>query len=144
VVNHCESLEIIYPNNRQKDENFNLKTFLLTISFFCYEEHFCHHWPLILLVQNLRISAQKFHNSIKVLALFAGYSAYAYFENCDPIAATWVDKRDQILPYLSLYIFGDIAPGVAGIYLRGVNNAFIDDSIRSLFFRLGDAKCKNI
>ena len=60
---------------------------------------------------------------ISILALFAGYTAYAYFEQCDPIKAEWVDSRDQIIPYLSLYMFGEIAPGVAGIYISAVFSA---------------------
>ena len=52
-----------------------------------------------------------------------GYCCYAYFQYCDPWRNDWIAARDQIVPYLSLYMFATIAPGVAGIYLSAVFGA---------------------
>ena len=52
-----------------------------------------------------------------------GYCCYAYFQYCDPWKNDWIEARDQIVPYLSLYMFATIAPGVAGIYLSAVFGA---------------------
>ena len=49
------------------------------------------------------------------MAMLTGWCAYAYFENCDPIQNEWIGARDQIIPYLSLYMFAAIAPGVARV-----------------------------
>ena len=57
------------------------------------------------------------------MALLAGWGAHAYFEKCDPISAGWVTDRDQILPYLTLYLFSEAWPGVAGIYMSAVFGA---------------------
>ena len=70
--------------------------------------------------------------SISVMALLAGWCAHAYFENCDPIQAGWVTDRDQILPYLSLYLFAEAAPGVAGIYMSAVFGASLSTTSSSI------------
>ena len=49
-----------------------------------------------------------------------GYCCFAYFQYCDPWQNGWIAARDQIVPYLSLYMFGKVAPGIAGVYLRRV------------------------
>ena len=35
-----------------------------------------------------------------LMSLFCGYTAYAYFEHCDPWTQGWIGQRDQLLPYL--------------------------------------------
>jgi len=57
------------------------------------------------------------------MSLLAGYCAYAYFEHCDPYTSQWIGARDQILPYLSLYMFATVAPGLAGVYMSAVFGA---------------------
>ena len=49
-----------------------------------------------------------------------GYCCFAYFQYCDPWQNGWIAARDQIVPYLSLYMFGKVAPGIAGVYLSQV------------------------
>ena len=61
--------------------------------------------------------------TISMLSVFVGFAAYAYFEHCDPWTNGWLSQRDQIIPYLSLYLFGTVAPGVAGIYMSAVFGA---------------------
>jgi len=61
--------------------------------------------------------------TISMLSVFVGFAAYAYFEHCDPWTNGWLSQRDQIIPYLSLYLFGSVAPGVAGIYMSAVFGA---------------------
>ena len=56
-------------------------------------------------------------------ALLTGLAAFAYFEHCDPLTAGWVKANDQIAPYLSLYLFSENYPGVAGIYMSAVFGA---------------------
>lgn len=69
---------------------------------------------------------------ITLMALLAGYSAFAYFEHCDPVTSGWVEKNDQILPYLSLYMFGIIAPGMAGVYMSSVFGATLSTTSSSI------------
>ena len=61
--------------------------------------------------------------AVGISALLCGLVAYAYFEKCDPLEAGWVSAIDQIIPYLSIYLFAEKYPGVAGIYLSGVFGA---------------------
>ena len=70
--------------------------------------------------------------TIAVMALLAGWSAHAYFEKCDPIKAGWVSDRDQILPYLSLYLFAESAPGLTGIYMSAVFGASLSTTSSSI------------
>lgn len=56
-------------------------------------------------------------------ALLTGLAAFAYFEHCDPLTAGWINATDQIIPYLSLYLFSENYPGVAGIYMSAVFGA---------------------
>ena len=42
----------------------------------------------------------------------------AYFEGCDPAAAGLLDTTDQLMPYLTTYMFQDM-PGVSAIYVSG-------------------------
>lgn len=56
---------------------------------------------------------------ILVLAGFTGHTAYAYFQYCDPAAAKYINKIDQLIPYLSVKIL-DHLPGLAGLYAAGV------------------------
>jgi len=60
---------------------------------------------------------------ISLLALMIGNCCYAYFQYCDPWKNEWISERDQVVLYLSLYLFAVLAPGVAGIYLSAVFGA---------------------
>ena len=51
---------------------------------------------------------------------------------CDPIDAQWVSDRDQIVPYLSLYMFAAVAPGVTGIYMSAVFGASLSTTSSSI------------
>jgi len=69
---------------------------------------------------------------ISIMALLTGLCAYAYFEECDPWKNGWIQERDQIIPYLSLYMFGTVAPGVAGIYMSAVFGASLSTCSSSI------------
>lgn len=66
------------------------------------------------------------------MSLLAGYCAYAYFEHCDPYTSQWIGARDQILPYLSLYMFATVAPGLAGVYMSAVFGATLSTTSSSI------------
>ena len=66
------------------------------------------------------------------MALLVGWCAYAYFEQCDPWTNQWIGARDQIIPYLSLYMFATVAPGVAGIYMSAVFGASLSTTSSSI------------
>ena len=70
--------------------------------------------------------------SLKAMSLLAGYCAYAYFEHCDPYTSQWIGARDQILPYLSLYMFATVAPGLAGVYMSAVFGATLSTTSSSI------------
>ena len=53
-------------------------------------------------------------------------------EECDPWKNGWIQERDQIIPYLSLYMFGTVAPGVAGIYMSAVFGASLSTCSSSI------------
>ena len=69
---------------------------------------------------------------ISIMALLVGWCAYAYFEQCDPWTNQWIGARDQIIPYLSLYMFATVAPGVAGIYMSAVFGASLSTTSSSI------------
>ena len=73
-----------------------------------------------------------FGQSFKAMSLLAGYCAYAYFEHCDPYTSQWIGARDQILPYLSLYMFATVAPGLAGVYMSAVFGATLSTTSSSI------------
>ena len=73
-----------------------------------------------------------FVQSLKAMSLLAGYCAYAYFEHCDPYTSQWIGARDQILPYLSLYMFATVAPGLAGVYMSAVFGATLSTTSSSI------------
>ena len=41
---------------------------------------------------------------------------YAYYENCDPVTAGWVNRWDQLTPYLTIDTLLQF-PGVCGLYM---------------------------
>jgi len=61
--------------------------------------------------------------AICVAGQLVGYCCFAYFQYCDPWQNGWIAARDQIVPYLSLYMFSDVGPGIAGVYLSAVFGA---------------------
>ena len=66
------------------------------------------------------------------MSLLCGYTAYAYFEHCDPWTQGWIGARDQLLPYLSLYMFAAVAPGMAGLYMSAVFGATLSTTSSSI------------
>ena len=56
---------------------------------------------------------------ILILAGFTGHTAYAYFQFCDPTKGNFINKVDQLIPYLSVTILKDF-PGLSGLYVAGV------------------------
>merc|ERR1712226_1527782 len=53
------------------------------------------------------------------LGCFAGLVMFAYFSKCDPYEIGWVEKSDQLIPYLVTEIFDDL-PGLAGLYIASI------------------------
>ena len=53
-----------------------------------------------------------------ILPGLSGLCMYAYFKDCDPVTAGWVNANDQLLSYLDLFILRG-APGLTGLYLAG-------------------------
>ena len=86
----------------------------------------------ILPTWNFFWSGVNFGQSFKAMSLLAGYCAYAYFEHCDPYTSQWIGARDQILPYLSLYMFATVAPGLAGVYMSAVFGATLSTTSSSI------------
>lgn len=52
---------------------------------------------------------------IWTLCGFCGLVIYAYYVDCDPLAAGYIDRKDQILPYFVMEVFR--WPGVPGVFL---------------------------
>ena len=89
--------------------------------------------PLVILYSRLSpMYGLSFSQSLKAMSLLAGYCAYAYFEHCDPYTSQWIGARDQILPYLSLYMFATVAPGLAGVYMSAVFGATLSTTSSSI------------
>ena len=44
---------------------------------------------------------------------------FMYYSKCDPLSAGWVEKSDQLIPYLILDIF-EKQPGLAGLYIASI------------------------
>ena len=56
--------------------------------------------------------------AVMSLCLTSGFAMYAYYEQCDPYAAGLLERGDQLMPYLTTYVF-QAMPGVAAIYVSG-------------------------
>ncbi|KAK3876462.1 hypothetical protein Pcinc_002537 [Petrolisthes cinctipes] len=54
-----------------------------------------------------------------VLFYFSGLVAYATYSTCDPLAAGYITKADQILPYLVIHKLSHL-PGLAGLFVAAV------------------------
>ncbi|KAK4321924.1 hypothetical protein Pmani_007306 [Petrolisthes manimaculis] len=54
-----------------------------------------------------------------VLFYFSGMVAYATYSTCDPLAAGYITKADQILPYLVIHKLSHL-PGLAGLFVAAV------------------------
>ncbi|CBY33616.1 unnamed protein product [Oikopleura dioica] len=50
--------------------------------------------------------------------LFTGYTLVYYYEKCDPAAAGFLDSTDQLMPFLTNFIFVEY-PGLSAIYISG-------------------------
>jgi len=55
---------------------------------------------------------------ILALCLTSGFALVVYFETCDPAAAGFLQTTDQLMPYLTTYLFQDF-PGVSAVYVSG-------------------------
>ena len=55
---------------------------------------------------------------ILALCLTSGFALVAYFETCDPAAAEFLETTDQLMPYLTTFLFQDY-PGVSAVYISG-------------------------
>lgn len=53
---------------------------------------------------------------IVTLAGFSGVTMFAYYAQCDPYTAGWVNASDQLMPYFVMEILHQY-PGLAGAYL---------------------------
>ena len=53
---------------------------------------------------------------INLVAGFVGLTMYAYYEYCDPVTAGWVNRWDQLTPYLTIDTLLQF-PGVCGLYM---------------------------
>uniref|UniRef100_A0A8C4TIX0 Solute carrier family 5 member 12 n=1 Tax=Erpetoichthys calabaricus TaxID=27687 RepID=A0A8C4TIX0_ERPCA len=49
-------------------------------------------------------------------AVFSGLIMYAYYMNCDPLAAGFVSAPDQIMPYFVMEVLGNL-PGLPGLFV---------------------------
>ncbi|KAK3865008.1 hypothetical protein Pcinc_029361 [Petrolisthes cinctipes] len=54
-----------------------------------------------------------------VLFFFSGLVAYATYSTCDPLAAGYINKADQILPYLVVQKLSHL-PGLSGLFVAAV------------------------
>ena len=94
---------------------------------------------------NFNFDTQKAIPSIMIvltLCLTSGFAMYAYYEHCDPYSAHLLERGDQLMPYLTTYVFQDY-PGVAAIYVSGAFagalstvSSFIRYKFRELLKRL--------
>lgn len=57
--------------------------------------------------------------TIMICAGLCGHVAYAYSQFCSPVNAGFIDKKDQLIPYLSVDILKHL-PGMAGLYAAAV------------------------
>ena len=56
--------------------------------------------------------------AILILCMTSGFAMIAYYGQCDPHAAGLLLKNDQLMPYLTTYLFQSM-PGIASIYISG-------------------------
>lgn len=54
-----------------------------------------------------------------IIIMLAGFSAYAYFEGCDPFVSKQITAQDQLLPLMVLKIFKS-QPGLPGLFVAGL------------------------
>ena len=62
--------------------------------------------------------ALPFLGLVLFLCLTSGYALLVYFKSCDPAAVGFLETTDQLMPYLTTYLFEDF-PGVSAIYVSG-------------------------
>lgn len=55
------------------------------------------------------------------LSWVAGMAIYAAYSDCDPLAAGYINKRDEILPFFVEDKF-DYFPGVMGLFMAALFN----------------------
>ena len=75
---------------------------------------------------------------IITLCMTSGWAMFAYFEHCDPAAAGLLDTSDQLMPYLTTFMFQDM-PGVSAVYVSGAFAgalSTVSSNLRSLKFRV--------
>ena len=54
-----------------------------------------------------------------LLCGYAGMVAFAFYQDCDPLKAKQISKKDQIFPYFVMQLVGDF-PGLPGLFVAGV------------------------
>ncbi|KYB26151.1 Putative sodium-dependent multivitamin transporter-like Protein [Tribolium castaneum] len=59
------------------------------------------------------------HYFIVVVCILLGLAMYAKYWNCDPVSANFIQKPDQLLPYLVMDV-GNQIPGVSGIFVSAI------------------------
>jgi len=57
--------------------------------------------------------------SLLLICAYGGLVVFAYYQDCDPIGARQVQRKDQIFPLFVMQVMGDI-PGVPGLFVAGV------------------------
>ena len=88
---------------------------------FCTNQAFVQRLLSCKSVNHARAAAYLAIPSIMIvltLCLTSGYAMAVYFESCDPFSAKLLDDSDQLMPYLTTYVF-QAMPGVAAIYVSG-------------------------
>ena len=55
---------------------------------------------------------------ILMSCLFTGYTLVYYYELCDPAAAGFLESTDQLMPFLTNFLFVEY-PGLSAIYISG-------------------------
>ncbi|XP_034234535.1 putative sodium-dependent multivitamin transporter isoform X2 [Thrips palmi] len=59
---------------------------------------------------------------LNLLACFCGFTAAAYYHDCDPLTVGIAQKRDQIVPMFVLDVLANV-PGLTGLFIAGVFSA---------------------
>lgn len=56
---------------------------------------------------------------VKCSSLFIGLIIFARYYDCDPFTTGAIAKKDQILPYFTMDVAGNI-PGLPGLFIAGI------------------------
>lgn len=110
------------PTVRNSLQAFLLgKTFGLDGYAFCVSQSFVQRYISCKSLTHAKASAYMalpWLALILTLCLTSGFAMLKYYESCDPAAAGFLDTTDQLMPYLTTYLFQDY-PGVSAVYVSG-------------------------